>query len=598
VADIGLRDSTSVRSRIQSLVNDLFPGLLVLFFGFLFAILINSVNDVFSNRPEKVVAMLMVVFVILLVIPALTYLVITRRLADPPTTVLIVLLSATFLLVSIYFFWVSSAVRYPADILTWSEGDFVNDILKFRIGYPIYTAQVNNESFPYVPGPRLLTYFIASLSGNSTSIPVYRIIQLGYAVLAAMVAFLCVRVILRMISSSGQIARWRIWSAAGLPFLFLVATNSLTNPFVHTLHDDSLAQLYSVLAYFLLLTYISKRSKRLLILMAVFPAVGFLIKQSLVVWAVFYCVHVAFFDRPFSFKRLSVFAASSFASIGVVISGCYLIWGDPFIYWVFTVLGSHSVSFLRSFQHMLDVWIYYVIGLGGGLVLLRGKNIQKLLSPWLIWLSLMLLETYTSGIAWMINHIGPASLIASIWFVTGLIIIWPELSRLNKESRRQYSWLRAGLVLGVMGFLFSGLGVVRIPLPALPKDAYRYLHEIEQQFGGQPAKDILLDSGSWVYVKEKVIMKDRAPCIGERGYSGTGDFSGIIQRLEQKRYKKILVRDLHSPEFFYDYWLWRKSSGIRKTLLENYHEVGLIKGVDGLKNPFFSNISILVPNSP
>jgi hypothetical protein len=595
---MGWENLSAGRPRFRSFAHDLFPGLLALLLALPFALLISTVNKMFPNGPERVVRALMVLFILLLLAPLVIYLLRNLKSPSSSTAALLVLLTATILLVAIYLFWVSSYVRFPADILTWSEGDFVGDILKFRVGYPIYSDQANNESCTYVPGPQLLTYFLAWLSGNPTSIAAYRAIQIGFAFLAALVAFLCCRMIFKLSLPKEGNSNPKLWSAISLPFLFLIATNSLSNPFVHALHDDSLAQLFSVLAYLLLLAYISKPSRRMLIAMALLPAAGFLIKQSLVIWAGFYGFHLAFFDKPVSYKRLALFGLISLGTIGVVIGGCYLIWGDPFIYWIFTVLGSHKVSPLRGFQHMLAVWAYYFLGFLGGFFLLRGKNIRKLLSPWLIWLGLISIETYTSGIAWMINHIGPGSLISGIWFLAGITAIWPELQSWCREPRLPYSWFRSALVLGMIGLLFSGLGVIRIPLPALPKDVYRYVHEIEKEFEGLPAKDVLLDSGTWVYVKERVIMKDRAPCIGERGYSETGDFSGIIQRLEQKHYSKILMRNLHSPEFFYDYWLWKKSSGIRKVLLENYHEVGLIKGVEGIDNPFMSPISILVRNSP
>ena len=144
-------------------------------------------------------------------------------------------------------------------------------------------------------------------------------------------------------------------------------------------------------------------------------------------------------------------------------------------------------------------------------------------------------------------------------------------------------------------FLFNGLGTVRIPLPSLGEDAYRYVSDIEDQFIGQDASTILLDFGTWVYVKDGIIMKDRAPSIGDRGYSETGDFSGIIQRLQQHKYTKILVRDLDSPNFTYDYYLWPRSSGIKQVLLSNYHVIGKINGVDGINNYLLGEISILVP---
>jgi hypothetical protein len=98
-------------------------------------------------------------------------------------------------------------------------------------------------------------------------------------------------------------------------------------------------------------------------------------------------------------------------------------------------------------------------------------------------------------------------------------------------------------------------------------------------------------------------MKDRAPSIGERAYSQTGDFSGILKRFEEREYKKILVRGLHAPDFWYDNSLWAKSSGIRQVLLNNYREIRTIAGVtppvstrDQVEDPYlFGAISVLVP---
>ena len=571
-------------------------GILALVLAIPIAFLIDFINKMFIGTPEKVVMILGVLFVTFLSLPPIIYILLKRRDTDLGILSLITLTTVGILLVSIYLYWVSSYIRFPADILIWSESDFVNDILKFRIGYPLYTAQVNNESFAYVPGPQLLTYFLAWLSGNPTSIPAYRLIQVFYTLIAVLFAFISFVKLLELSDVENKYNNWRLWGAFGIPFLFLIATNSLTNPFVQNLHDDALAQLVSIIAYSLLLIYTSTRNKSVLAIMAFLPGISFLVKQSLIIWAVFYCIQLGLFDRQLSIKQLIVFSAVSFASIGFVIAGCYIMWGDPFIYWIFTVLGAHSVSILRSLKHALDVWIYYSLGLLGGVMLVKGKNFSRLLGLWLIWLLLISQETYTSGIAWMINHIGPGSLIAGVWFLTAFKRVWPNL--FHKEWSKSWSqpWLQTGIAIIVFCFLFSGLGVIRIPLPALGEDAYRYISDIENQFKGQDASGILLDFGTWVYIKDGIVMKDRAPSIGERGYSETGDFSGIIQRLQQRKYEKILVRDLNSLEFTYDYWLWRKSSGIKQALLANYHVIGKINGVNGINNYLFDEISILVPN--
>jgi hypothetical protein len=590
------------RTGQRSTLKDFVPGILALLVAVPVALMIHLVNRAIPEGGERTMMIVGALLVSLLALPSVVYLLLRRGLAEPARLGLIALAAMSSVLVANYLYWVSFYVFFPADILTWSEGDFVNDILKIRTGYPIYSAQVNNDSFTYVPGTQLLTYALAWLLGGATSISLYRMIQLGYSLLAAVVAVCCCRELVALSFPAGQRRDWRLWGAVWLPVFFLIATNSLTNPFTHNLHNDALAQLVSVSAYWLLLKYVSTRDQRILALMAVIPAAGFLVKQNSIVWALLYCAHLAFFERPRSLARLASFTLVAFGAIGAVVGACYLLWSDHFIYWVFTVLGKHGISPLRSFQHILDVWPYYAIGILGGLVLLRGKQFDLLLSPWLMWLTFILLEAYTSGIAWMLNHLGPGCLIAGIWFLAALVKLWPLSARVNAERAGRQACLRAVASITVVALFFSGLGMIRIPTRPFSKDAYRYVSEIENEFTGQQAADVLLDLGTWVYLKDGVIMKDRAPSIGERGYSETGDFSGLIQRLKQKRYTKILVRNLHSPDFWYDHWLWRKSSGIKQALLENYHEVRRIPAVTGYPSdkfpPYgFSEVSILLPNT-
>jgi hypothetical protein len=94
-------------------------------------------------------------------------------------------------------------------------------------------------------------------------------------------------------------------------------------------------------------------------------------------------------------------------------------------------------------------------------------------------------------------------------------------------------------------------------------------------------------------------MKDRAPSIGERGVSETGDFSGILGRLRQRHYTKILVRNFHSGDFWYDHELWKTSSGIRQALEQNYRETRRIEPISGMPDnarPYpFNEISVLEP---
>lgn len=510
--------------------------------------------------------------------------------------------SATLLamLMVSYFVWAGHQIALPADILIWSESDFVNDILKFRNGYPIFTADVNNESFTYVPGTQLVTYAVASLAGFPTSVTAYRAVQVFFTLLAAFFAFLCCRRLVSLAAPKNDAPlRSSGWSAVWFSALFLIACNTITNPFTFLLHNDALAQLVIVFAYWLLLEYEHTRDRRLLWAMMLVPAVGFWVKQSIIIWALIYCAYVAYRGRSESLRTSVVFAVSSAAAVAISIGVGWMLWGEYFRYWVFDVLGAHGVSPLRSFKHLLDVWIYFAAGIAAGYVILARS--PRLGALWLTWLFIIATETYTSGIAWMLNHIGPGSLLAGVWMFAALALVWNSLFSGTLRGTGLVERSRAIASLAVLGLIFSGLGLIHVPQKTFGQDAYRYVAEIESEFSGLPADRVLLDVGSWTYIRTGTVMKDRAPSIGERGYSETGDFSGILSRLNEKHYDKILVRNLHKDDFWYDHSLWNRSSGIREALLKNYVEIKTIKevsGVDPLRQPYgFQPVSVLVPRT-
>jgi hypothetical protein len=555
-----------------------------------------------GRNPERGVLLTAAVFgLILAAIPAL-YLLRERRAADAGTLGLLTATGCAVLLLAGYLFSISGYVFFPADFLIWSESDFVNDILKFSLGHPLYTPQVNSDSFVYSPGSQLLTYLLAWVAGQGISIQAFRVIQLAYTAAAAFMATLCCRRILRMAFPDLDAGRSWLWNSFWYATLLLVATNSITNPFIHNLHGDALAQLATLTAYYFLLQYAETRSRAALAGMALMVPAGFLVKQSLVAWAGWYGVFLVIWDR--AWKRILAFAAAAGILITATLGVCYAIWGAPFFYWTFYVMGHHPISPLRSFQHMLSAWPYFAAGLLGGAAVLLGRNRQVLLGAWLVGLAVIASETYTSGIAWMLNHIGPGSLIAAVWFLAGLASVWkPATAQRGWDTAGQ--WIRSGALTAAVLLFFSGLGLVRIPVRAIPDDAYRYVRDIEREFKGLPAKQVLLDAGSWTYLKDRVIVGDRAPAIGELGGTGTGDFSGTIARISAKRYSRILVRGLHAPDFVYDYFLWSKPSGIRQALLDHYREVRTIRGVEAnsfarnwAEDPYyFGEITVLEPKA-
>src|SRR5262249_39629972 len=151
------------------------------------------------------------------------------------------------------------------------------------------------------------------------------------------------------------------------------------------------------------------------------------------------------------------------------------------------------------------------VGLFAGLVFLHGPAGRRLSGPWAIWLLLLLLATYTSGIEWMRNHMGPGCLLAGSWFLAALTRLW-AVDRLRGSTQlSSVTWTGAALTVSVIGLLYAGLGLVWMPVNPLPRDAYRYVEEIEREFMDIPPDKVLLDVGAWIHARNRIVTKDQAP---------------------------------------------------------------------------------------
>jgi len=525
------------------------------------------------------------------------------------------------ILVLFYFYIIKPYVLLPADILMWGETDFVGNIIKIRNGSPIYTPPGDSNSLVYTPGAPLLTYLISWFFGKTTSIAFLRAIQLGYVTCAAIVATSCLKMLHKISFPDHLIPFPKTWTIFSFLVFFLAATSPRINAFSHCLHLDALAILISMFCFWATLRYLKSPGWGNLFLMAVCPALGYLVKQFLISWSALIFIFLLLL-HPRDIKRLIIFTLTAAALIAVAMGSCYLLWGDNFIFWTFEVMGGsrakitvmpsvNHISLVRSLDHVVRAWMELLIGFIGGYWVLRKNNIKKLGPLWIAWILLITSEAFSSGAGWaVLYHFGPGVLIGVIWLFVAVIRFWPFAKESPQGIFPIYSyWIRPIVAVIVIITLFVVLHVVptadenegRYYKRRPPADTYRYIADIEKEFEGMPVEKVLLDIGNWTYLKQSYLAKDRAVSLADQPLGGIYENLDVfVDRIRQKTYGKILVRDFYSPYFLYDYIHWEKPSGVKKALLEYYREVRTIPGIEGdtshrLGIMHSGSISVFVP---
>ena len=560
---------------------------------FIVSVLLGTLGNAIARpdvAPERTVVLTGTAFLVAGVALMILWLVARGRPLRSDIVSFGVFVTALVLLVATFFAAELRSILFRADILIWSESPFVTDIIKFRSGGTLYEAPPNLSSFNYTPGASFLTWLMAASVGAGDSIAAYRVVQVLYVVAAALLGVRAIGLLRSLYDGQRQTLPWTL---AWFPLLFLAGTNTLTNPFNHLLHNDALGLLVCAAGFLLIVEYATRPRPALLVAMVLLPGAGFLVKQSLGIWCVIFGAWILISEKPMRLWRAVAVGGGGLVVVLMLYGGGLWLWGEDFRYWVIEGLGKHAVSPLRSIEHALQGWTFWAVGLAGGMVLVRGPRAPVLLTTWLVWAFLFAVETYTSGIAWMLNHMGPGSFLAVLWGAAALPSLW-HLTRPDTEGAA-WQWLRAGLVTALCLFSLSGLRSVRIPMPGLSFDADRYVSAIEREFEGLPPAAVLLDHGSWLYMAGGVVQLDRGAPAGEAGWTQTANFDDLFGRLRSHHYQRILVRDLHSPNFMYDYGLWERPSGVRDSLLYYYREVRQIPAVQGANGPWLQLVSVLEP---
>jgi hypothetical protein len=470
----------------------------------------------------------------------------------------------------------------PYDLASWSEPMFIVDVLKWRTGDALYLPPGDSNSTPYTFLSPALTYWLAWVFGKSTSIPAYRLIQQLFLGSAALIGTFATRDLFRLAAPDPAKKLPRIWSVAFLGVLFLLATNPRTGVFNIFLHNDPLSLLVTALALWVLLRHAVTREVRWLWVMAVIPTVGFFVKQYLVIWAAVYVVYLLLEgDRPL--RRAIAFSSACLGILLAAIATCVAIWGEPFIYWVYQIMGAHVVTAAQMLDRFSEAAWYLFPGLLGGWILLREGGDRRLLGVWIGWLVMTLAGVYTSGITFHPAHLGPSTIVAGCFGLAALARLWSEADS-EKDSPAQ-RWLQVGLCAVTAALVFSGFGLVRRPGAEASPDVDRYAKAIEQEFQNLPPQRVLLDLGDWIYLREGILMKDRLPILVTHR---TPQYFDFLERVRRQEYARILVHYSPNGKLRFD----QRERGIGNALRMHYKEVRLIPGVRGAENWFYSEMML------
>lgn len=490
-------------------------------------------------------------------------------------------------------------IMLPVDLLSFAESPFINDILKFRLGTPIYTSPTENNSYPYAPGTQLLTYFLASLFGRGDSIAFLRGVQFSYVMVACIVAASLCDSLSRKFVAGGEYRHRPLWIAVWLPCLFLLATEPRFNEYTHSLHNDGLSLLLSVCAFWLMVKHSAGPRSWMVVCMTILPALGFMVKQSQLAWGGIFFIYLLLSEKA-SWRQLVYYSLCSTALVAATLGVCYLLWGDHFLFWSFVATGKKSVSILRSIDHLFQAGIFVLMGLFGGWVLVFNAASRATKALWLGWAIIFTIEAYTSGLGWHSNHLGPGIMLAACWLFPALVKVWPV--RGQSRSWLEYQTRQSAAVVAVV-MLWGALGLVRMPQNPIPADFFRYVNDIEKEFAGMATHKVLMDTGNWIYLREGVLMKDRSETVGIWvGKNQEIDFPYVaetIKRIENKSYDKILARQLDTDQSWYDFQ--DRGSGVKSAILANYEPIRRVPAVRGIgawwPHHLVAEVLVLVPKS-
>ena len=474
----------------------------------------------------------------------------------------------------------SQFVAIPADIVGFGENGFLDFILKFREGFPLYTPGPDNNTVPYTPGAPILTYLVASLLGAGTSIPLLRTITVATGALAGVV-FAFGAANLASLVHGQRFTHKAVWVAAWAGLLVLMAFDGQFNLYLHTLHNDPAALLVGATAFWVMTRYALTGQSWLLVVMIILPSIGFMIKQSQLMWVVVFPLFLVIACR----LRLALITLIGAGAVYALTLGiAWLVWGPDFFFWVFSALGAKEMSLMRIVYHFLAAGVLLAFLAVGGWKAALTQGRRPVLAVWVSSLLVLLLGIWTSGAVWVLNHLGPGAMMATCWLFSALVGIWSTIQKASSRMPWRASLQFASLALVIVA-TFAGLGHLADPQRKIPDDILRYIAETEAEFEGMKPERVMLDNGNWIYLRTGTLMKDRATPLAvhigpNQSLMNLTMLDATKGRIRSGFYDKILVHEIDTPRTAYDFG--KRGSGIPELIYEHYVETKRIAGVKGI----------------
>jgi hypothetical protein len=190
------------------------------------------------------------------------------------------------------------------------------------------------------------------------------------------------------------------------------------------------------------------------------------------------------------------------------------------------------------------------------------------------------------------TYFGSATLVAGCF---SLAVLWKLWSEEDQPESPVQGWINLAVGVAAVIAVFAGLGHPLGPVWKNTPNFARYVNQIEGEFAGQSPDRVLIDEGDWIYLRDGIVMKDRQPIVVIRK---APPLEGMMERVRQHYYQKILVH-VH-PDGTYLYDLGR-DHGIRRNLLQHYHEVRRIPGAQDVNTHYgflmLGDIVVLEPQS-